>query len=317
MNKTFYKRKAKTKVFFNKDMKVRSYAYGAGVTSAFLEWQKYYYSTRGPIGDKLIISSQGSIDGKTKADSSRGGGSSGDGLSSLYFDSRRFEISKDGWVSVNGNRTSLNAGVELKAWAILTVSEKGIKKNALCIISHPNGASGMALSFYPISKRGPEETPFLTRELEYTPDPNSFLLCMGRHIFIVHNSKLDYLYYNIEKEELESVAIGADSDNTEHDWCQYVSHKMVAGTTGYVFWMSGVDVYGFRIGYPGKLIHIEGGRFEEPVDLACSGAALTVFRKSKNTSKISESRYTEGYDGTFVEKRIEDKASGGFSFGRR
>ena len=316
MNKTFYKRKAKTKVFFSKDMKVRSYAYGEGVNTSFLEWQKYYYSTRGPIGDKLIISTQGSIDGKAKANSaSQNNGI--DGLSALVFDSMRFEMSKDGWVSVNGSRTALNVGVEIKAWAILTVTEKGIRKNCLFVISHPNGSGGMALTVYPITKRGPEESPIITKELEYTPDPRSFLMCMGRHVFIVHNSKLDYLYYNIEKGELETVAIGGDGDNAEFEWCNFVGHKMVANTAGYVFWMSSEEVYGIKIGYPAKLIHIEGGRFETPVDLVCQGTSLNVFRKSKNTSKISESRYTETVDGVFDEKRIEDKNGSGLNFGRR
>ena len=63
MNKTFYKRKAIRKVFFDKNMTVRSHAYGESVREAFVEWQKYYYSTKGPVGDRLVISSQKNITG--------------------------------------------------------------------------------------------------------------------------------------------------------------------------------------------------------------------------------------------------------------
>jgi len=69
MNKTFYKRKQLPKVFFDRHMQVRSYAYGSEVHARFLEWQRDYVNARGGTGEKLIIAAQSSITTKSRENS--------------------------------------------------------------------------------------------------------------------------------------------------------------------------------------------------------------------------------------------------------
>lgn len=319
MNKTFYKRKAIRKVFFDKNMTVRSHAYGESVREAFVEWQKYYYSTKGPVGDRLVISSQKNITGgEGLQDGTVKLGTYSIYQSPLKFDTLSLLVTEDGCVSVNGERSELRLGSELKAWAIATVAEKGIKKHFLCVIGKPADAQNMSLSLYPITKRGPLAEAEYTQVLPHTMSDRSFLICLGRHIFLVHNSKLEYFYINLERGELERVAIGDSNKEEEYAPCLFVAPRIAASTVGTVFWLSGEEVYGFLVGYPRRLIHIPSAEREVTVDIACKGDSLLVYRKSKSTARISCTRYTKNSDGIYVGKTVDnDSSDRSISFGRR
>ena len=312
MNKTFYKRQPVRKTFFNKDMNVRSVAYGSNVLADYLEWQRYFYSASGTAGDKMIIVPQGSIAGTTA--SARGEGVFASSLSALLFNSLRLTLD-GGYVAINGKRSTVYLGQELYGWAIMTASSKSTKSNFLCVIGRHAEGAPTTLSMYAMSSRGPSETPTIRREMPNTTARESYIICLGQHILTVHNSKLDYLYFNTKTTELETVAIGEDSDNALHPECNLVSPKIVSSSSGYVFWIASGQVYGFAVGYPSRLIHIESSEREVTYDIGCSQDALLVYRKSKNTSKVVCTRYAKTREGAFVGRVIELGMQDGF--GRR
>lgn len=314
MNKTFFKRRTKPKVFFDRNMAIRSFAYGEDVKAKFLEWQRYYNASRGVSAEKLVISSQKSIYGTGESGPKTVVGAA---LPPLVFDAMRFTAQADGWVYVNGNRTALNLGTELKAWAILTVAEQEMKRSMLCVIGKPNEATEPKLSLYPISKRGPAEQAEMSVPMEHTLSAESFIICLGRHIFTVHNARLDYRYCNFERGELEPVAIGADAPNAEAAWCQFVEPCVVTNTAGAVFWIAGDEIFGIEIGRPRTLIHIDGNNREKTEGISCTGEALLVTRKSKNTSQTACYRYQRAYGGAYTAVPLASKPSSGMPFGRR
>lgn len=312
MNKTFYKRQPVRKTYFSKDMSVRSVAYGSNVLADYLDWQRYYYSASGSAGDKMIIVPQGSITGSTA--SARGEAIIPSCTSELLFNSLRLTLD-GGYAAVNGKRTSVYLGPEIFGWAILTASQKSAKTNFLSVIGRHAEGSEITLSLYRLSSRGPEETATFREPLPTTTARESYIICLGQHILTVHDSKLDYRYLNTKTMELERVAIGEDSDNALHPYCGFVSHKIVSSTSGYVFWIASGEVYGFAVGYPSRLIHIEGSEREVTYDIGASQDSLLVYRKSKNTSKVVCTRYTRNSDGTFVGRALNTGTQD--VFGRR
>ena len=295
MNKGFFKRKATPKVFFDKNMAVRSCAYGAAVAENFAMWQRTYAnSTRGVVGDPPVLSAQpnlfGSADG-AKAPPYRPTAQSL--LPPLYFDAMHFTVREDGWVLVNGNRSALCLGAELKGWGILTFSEQETSYSSLCAVGKPVGCSELRLSLYALSRRGPAAEADMWVTLEHTLSPESPVLCLGRHIFVVHDAKLNYYYCNKEENDLETVAIGRDAPNDDAPWCRHVTPYLVINGRGCVFWMAGEDIYGFAVGYPKRLFSVPARTHERTVGLACDREALLVYRQSKTTSKITCYRYAD------------------------
>ncbi|MBE6555154.1 MAG: hypothetical protein E7663_02810 [Ruminococcaceae bacterium] len=306
MNKTFYKRKQLPKVFFDRHMQVRSYAYGSEVHARFLEWQRDYVNARGGTGEKLIIAAQSSIYGVGDTAHARVGDASV--LPPLLVDGMRFTADADGWVSIGGSRTALNLGLELKAWALLTLSERQAKRQLLCVIGKPNGVDCLKLSLYPVSRRGVDEHAEQSLDMEHTLSAESFLICLGRHMFVVHNTQLHYYYYHPERGGLEEVAIGGDLPCAEAPACRQVLPRVVTNTAGYVFWMSGDTVYGFPVGYPRRLLRIECDARETLSGITCVGEALLVYRKSKNTSRLSCVRYVKGQGGELIGTPLDENA---------
>jgi hypothetical protein len=135
--------------------------------------------------------------------------------------------------------------------------------------------------------------------LAYTMNLDSELICFGKHIFVVHDSKLSYYYYNAEKARLEEVPIGADGANAEKKWCIGVSGNIALDRAGRVFWLSERDVYGISIGYPGRLLHIEPSAREIPLGIRANGEELWLYTEDRNTHKQGISRCRMRADGVY------------------
>lgn len=295
--KLFLKRKYPTKVFFKKQINVRSFAYGKDVLQEFFDWKTWFFDNYNEKKGDFILSSQKNIYGKpyeerrskqTLADYENSC------LPTLFFDSMRFEAGKDGFVYINGQRSSLNIGSELKAWAITTILDKYSVKRALFVIGKRRYDTQTSLSVYEFTRRGCSEQKSLFVPLDTTLDAESFLIGFGRHIFLVHNSILDYYYYHCECGELQRVAIGADGNNEEFPWCKYVRQNIVVDGEGRVFWLSDNDVYGIKIGSPANLLQLQRRESEKIVHICSDKQSLLAYKQDKNTGKTVCVRYING-----------------------
>ena len=295
--KLFLKRKYPTKVFFKKQINVRSFAYGKHVLQEFLDWKAWFLDNYKAQKGDFILSLQKNIYGKAYDEKNTPQHLTtyeNSCLPPLVFDSMRFEVGKDGFVCINGQRSSLNVGSELKAWAITTILDKYSIKRVLFVIGKRRDDTKTTLSVYEFTRRGFRENNSLSIPLDTTLETGSFLIGLGRHILLVHNSILDYYYYHYERGELQRVAIGADGKNEDFTWCKYVCQNIVVDDAGRVFWQSDNDVYGFRIGSPANLLQLKGNDIERVVHICSDKKSLLVYRKNKNTGKTVCVRYTNG-----------------------
>ena len=109
----------------------------------------------------------------------------------------------------------------------MSLAGDGVIKNFLFVIGKPHGSSAMAISMYEIDRYMNVSFAKKSIEISQTYDLNSYINCLGQHIFVVHNSKLDYIYYNIKRDELETVAIGRDGKNEDYTPCSFVDKSVV------------------------------------------------------------------------------------------
>jgi len=302
MVKNFYRRIAEPKTFFDPSVKVRSLAFGDKIREDLISWQDYFLRERGVGGARLVISSDEGIMG---SEYSIGGSKEGreaptgaGGMCPLVMSGVKYELGKDGWVNADGRRTDLYAGVDIKAWAIATVQTQRDTKSMLFIIGKPKDGSHMMLSGYEISRTRPSGTPTFSVEYESTFETESYITCYGSNIFTIHNSTLDYYYWNVYDGTLERVPIGQDGDNSEFPQCHRVHRGVVSNRKGNVFWISDGDIYGITVGRPTTLIPIKIGADEEVVSIRGNDRGLTVYRKNKNTEKLTVAGYVEE-DGEF------------------
>ena len=223
--KDFYKIKQPNKIFYAKEMQVRSQAYGEEVHKEFADWQAHVLEKRKATGNKFVLSELEDIYGyelqrdvKQRMDKA---------LAPLSMTGYRFELRPDGHISINGRRSALCVGTEIKAGALFYLPGLRESYSGLAVIGKPEGQEEMRLSVY-FWQRGEFETEcFDSVSLAPTLDASSHLFCLGRHIFVIHNSQLDYYYLNVEERRLERVAIGEDGDNDGFAWCKFVSHCLV------------------------------------------------------------------------------------------
>lgn len=297
MVKNFYRRIAEPKTFFAPSVKVRSLAFGENTREELINWQNYFMRERGVGGGRLIISSDEGIYGSEYA---RGGAKDGKaapkgagGVCSLLLGGVKYELGVDGWVMADGKKTDLYAGVEIKAWAIATVPTQRDTKNMLFIISKPKDGGHMMLSGYEISRGRPSGVHTFRVEYESTFENESYITCYGSNIFTVHNSALDYYYWNVADGTLERVPIGRDGDNSDFPPCHRVQRGVVSNRVGNVFWLSDGEIYGIEIGRPTTLKRVVLGADEETVSIRGDERGLTVYRRNKNTEKLTLARYAE------------------------
>lgn len=303
MNKTFYKRVPQRKTFFSKDMEIRSFAYGEDVEREFLSWEKNFLNRSG--GARYLISCEKSIHGRIPSFISQKDVTRGDELPTLIVDGVRFDATRDGILTVDGKRSDAHLGTELKAWAVMSLTRDGSIKNFLFVIGKPHGSSVMSLSMYEIDRY--MNVSFAKKSVEIAPthDANSYVNCLGAHVFVVHNSKLDYIYYNINNDELETVAIGRDGKNEDYPPCSLVDRSVIADMAGRVFWLSQGRVYGIRIGYPRDVMRIDTPERETVIGIRCDRESLYIFRKDKNSARISAYRYSDTQDGGYGGRVVE------------
>lgn len=303
MLKRFYKIKQSPKVFFRPSIETRTLAYGEDVRRELREWQSYFSSEYraeksgfklfrqgNVLGDEYSVG--GSLFGKERPKTASRHGK-------LALKDVEYEIAKGGVVLVGGSPSELNVGSEIKSWSILSTSGDYEALNAFAVIGKPVGSETMCLALYEIIGARPSAKMLASVPLEYTMNLDSGLLCFGKHIFAVHNSKLSYYYYNSEAGELEEVPIGADGANAEKKWCGGVGGNIVLDRAGRVFWLSEREVFGIMIGYPGRLLHIEPSAREIPLGIRASGEELLLYTEDRNSHKQIISRCRPRADGVY------------------
>lgn len=303
MVKRFYKITKAPKVFFNPNIEMRTVAYGENIRREVMAWQSYFFSEYRAENNNFVISKQRNIRGDEYAI----GGSlyekaqqkSSSRWGTLSIGGVNYEIAKGGFVMANGSQSDLNVGSEIKAWAIVSIPFNSVYINAFAVIGKPSGSNVMCLALYEINKNRPTPKMIASVELEHTMNLDSGLICFDRHIFIVHNSKLSYYYYNIDKERLEEVAIGTDGPNSDKSWCTGVSSSISIDRAGRVFWLAEDGIYGFPIGYPRNLIRIGLTAREIPLGIRTNAETLCIYTEDRNSHKKSISRCCMRSDGTY------------------
>ena len=290
-------------MFFHPNIQTRTVAYGESIRREFREWQTYFYAESRADKVGFRLSRQGNISGddyaiggplfgkeKPKSLSRHG---------ALSMAGATYEIAKDGIVLANGSPSELRAGTEIKAWAILSIPDEVQSFAAFAVIGKPMGQDAMCLALYEMIGARPTARMIASVPLEYTMNLDSGLICFGKHIFVVHNSKLAYYYFNMEKTRLEEVPIGTDGANSDKKWCTGIIGNISADSAGRVFWISERDVYGISIGYPANLIRIEPDARELLVGIRTDGEELLLYTEDRNSHKQAAVRYYMRADGVY------------------
>ncbi len=298
MAKKFYKYKESPKIFFSPKLAIRSYAYGMAVEDNFIRWEQYYIGER-RRGDAVYrLSATEGIPSAQPSDRSATSPPASS-LPPLVLHSIRYTLEPDGCVAVNGRRTSVTVGTEVKAWAIMDIPTGVGFQNILLVISRPlldmatqTFDSTTRLTGYEISRQGPTGKILLSIPYETVITDKSLILPLGQHIFTVHNSTLNYLYYRIEDGSFEEVPIGEDKDNASSVFCHYVPQNIVATQDGTVYWISDGDVYGIRIGHPKNLLHAYRKAREYAAELDTEGSTLRFTCKDRLTGQSTVHTYS-------------------------
>lgn len=291
INKVFYKKKPIEKFFFDINMKVRSLAFGQGVQEEFTAWQRFINQKKNAFGAGFMLSEQTDVGGEAKSDFSDVKNSKLP--EKLSFDGNVYEIKKDGFIWVNERRSGLCVGTEIKAFSLFYFTDSDVTYKGIAVISKPIGAKETKMCLYRVMKTEPDVTPFMCEVLPPTLDLKSYVFCLGKHLFVVHNSTLDYYFINVKDGCLDKVSIGGDDDNDKFTWCQLVYPHLAVTENGKIFWLSDTTVYGFAVGYPKRLIKIDNAQTEKAIFVRGGKTAVSVYKKDKNTGKITCFTYNQ------------------------
>jgi hypothetical protein len=224
----------------------------------------------------------------------------------------KYELMQDGVVAVGGKRTELQVGTETKGWSVISFPRREGQVVAVAVVGKPKGSSQMQLCLYRSLGGRLEKEPYCQLPLDPTLDAESYLVAFGRHLFLVHNFKLNYYYFDYENGELQEVAIGADCENKDKECCDMVAHQIVANDEGWVFWYTteSVDtrscVYGYPIGYPQHLENFTCPITERILSIQGEGKSVIVARQGKNMDTVTRYRYELRESGEFSCKRCEN-----------
>ena len=311
MIKTFYKKRPTEKIFFEKGIKVKSYAYGEAVHNEFVEWRKSFVERWNKSNANFLLLERGDIGANTaKMDASerlvvaepkgkklisRKHGS----LAPLWFEGMYMELSRDGDLFINGEKHEHVFGEEIKAWGVTAIWRSVLPEYTMFVLGKDEGGD-FSLRAYPFDlKTGPSAEAIASTPIPPTLNKKSSLYCFGKHIFLVHESRLYYYYYNTERSCLEEVALKSDISNTEKDFCQNVSNPVVCDSSGSVHWLANNCVYSFSIGYPQDLSVIDLGQRNEGVSVQCFKGNLYIYRKNKITREFSCLQYKRDSRGEY------------------
>jgi hypothetical protein len=312
MIKSFHKKKNPEKVFFTSDMNIRSYAYGQQVRDEAVTWiQRFSREWNLPRQNFLLLESGGLGNIPAKLDSgefislARASGfqtlvTAPKDLRSLWFEDMLMSVGKHGKLTVNGKDTGFSLGTELKAWGCDVLWDRFLHPQYyLFSVGKPNGEDDCALTVYRIDKKnGFALVPMLREKLPTLLNARSNLYCFGKHIFLIHNGKLDYFHFRPEAKALDRVAIETDEPNDGKTCCSQVYAPVVLDNQGYVYWQAGNNVYSFPIGYPRRITTITGGERYAIGGIQCYKESLFVYRCDLYNREYSCVRYERGKDGT-------------------
>ena len=303
MIKAFYKRRPPQKVFFVKDMNIRSYAYGMDVHREFLSWRKKYLERWNKRTSTFLLNERGDI-GANSAKIDNVGEfrvvepknqkvilRKPNAISPLWFEGLYLETNKDGDFYVNGTKKDTVLGSEIKAWGA-TALWKGNSPEYTLFVVGKNKSGDVELRGYPIDlKLGGVSNSSVSVKIKSSLGQKSYLYCFGKHIFLIHDSRLHYYYYNTELSALEEVAIKTDAPNEEKDFLENVKNPIVCDANGFVHWQVDNSVYSFPIGFPRRLNTIDLGERNEAVGIQCFKDGLFIYRKNKITREFSCLQY--------------------------
>ena len=294
------------KKFFALETQMRSLAHGRAVSKEFSEWQEYfskgvnvYREKFRPFSQKHFYGNIANV-GKELPENTRS------------VNGEKYELSPDGFVTIGGTKSNLRIGQEIKGWSLISFPRREGQVLAMAVIGKPVGTSQMQLCIYRSVGRNWEGEPSIRIPLDSTLDAESYLACFGRHLFLVHNFKFNYYYYDYEANELQEVAIGTDTENKDKECCDMVAHIVVANDDGWVFWHTQETVdtvtklYGFPIGYPTHLRELDCPITERILNIQGEGKSLVVTRQDKNTARIVSYRYERTEENKFsVTEKVE------------
>jgi hypothetical protein len=305
MIKIFYRNLDRHKVFFDSKMKLRTYAYGETVHNSFVEWRREFLRRYNSSNNNMLCFESGDLGGNLakldcagqimicEADDATRKTKPKYGLQPLWIGDALLEVN-EGVVFINGKETDTNIGTDLKGWAICPIWKNKIAQYSLFVIGKPRGGKEVALAVYTLDKNGVGQAPIITRYLEESAMKSSKIYCFERHIFIMHNSRINYFYYTPEQRLLEEVGIECDSHNDEKECCGGVPlySDVVVNSHGRVFWLSNNTVYTFSIGYPQAITRICAEDFSTVVRIQCYGEYLFVYCKNDLNDSLSCKKYT-------------------------
>jgi hypothetical protein len=272
MIKTFYREQGQNKVYFKAELKIRSMAYGSRVHEECLSWLSAFRLIWDHPAVAGLLGEDGHYSGNPVCRCRTEFMHSGESESGFTYTRKKkslhplwskgclFEIGREGELLVDKKPTGIFLGSELKAWGITFLGDELKNTRYLMVIGKPLGLDDCYLRAYALPDGEITSLPMITqKQMPNVLTAKSNLYCFGRHIFTVHDAKLDYFYFRPEVSALETVAILSDAPNQEKACCQNVIPPVVCDTNGRVYWQSDNGVYSFPIGYPRRVSWIHGG----------------------------------------------------------
>lgn len=312
MIKSFYKKREPQKIFFVKDFKTRSYAYGKSVHDLFLDWRKHHLMRWNNSKVNFLLCEDGDIGGNsakvdvvgevrvTEPKNQRIIKKTAGMLTPLVFEGMILSVNRDGEMLINDKVCDIFLGTELKAWGVSDIWINNLPSYTLFVVGkNKDGQSGLYGYAFDNNNRPTNEIK-VSVPVKTTLSRKSKLFCFGRHVFLIHEAQLQYYYYNIEKGRLEEVAIGEDEKNEGKECCKGVVGTVVCDSNGYVHWQAGNRVYSFKIGYPSAVNCINLGDTMEISGVQCFKDMLFVYRKNKISNEYSCVKYVEAQNGSLA-----------------
>ncbi|MBO5850912.1 MAG: hypothetical protein J6R29_01100 [Clostridia bacterium] len=311
MIKSFYKTKFRQKIFFEKQVKIRTYAFGKEVRAEFLDWRKRHLARWNNEKFNYLLCEYGDVGGNTAKINTVAEvrvveprnevviAPKKEGLMPLWFEGMFLEVDKEGDLFIDGKKAGIYLGTELKAWGATAIWKNNMPTYLLFVVGK-NKSGSMAIYGYEFNNENrPTEKIVVQKSLEATLNRKSKLFCFGKNLFLIHGMRLHYYYYNEEKRCLEEVAIKTDDLNLDKECCNGVLGSVVCDSNGYVHWRTSNKVYSFPIGYPKKLNCIDLGERVELDRIQCFGNNLFVYRRNKITREYSCLKYSINSYGEF------------------
>lgn len=309
MPKTFYKKQRPRKLFFAPGQEFNSTAYGDEVLRDFLLWRREFYGRWDSRAENVLLSYPGDIGGAPVRTAGAPEYSSGiirekiaavrpsaSALPALWAGDLILEAEKTGALLVNGRKTEFDLGIGLEAWAILDLFEREGRRE-LFVVGKPVSGKTPVMTEYALAKDGS-----LTRidvfPLEATMEETGHIVCMGRHVFLVHDKKLRCYYLAPETGKLERVPLGRPEDAA----ALCAARAPVADADGDVFWCFPGGVTGFRIGSPAQLYNIALPAGFEAEKLYCRGDCLFISGKTGTVRSLLVCR--EARSGGFTVENV-------------